>query len=67
MYWCHCQSCRKHTGAPVAVFAAFRTQAYKVTKGEITKFDFTLGRTRPSAQLQQWLKANKIPVVTRKR
>jgi hypothetical protein len=23
IYWCHCQSCRRHTGAPVAVFAVF--------------------------------------------
>src|SRR6267142_4295768 len=21
--WCHCQSCRKHSGAPVSVFVAF--------------------------------------------
>jgi hypothetical protein len=37
--WCHCQSCRKHSGAPVSVFAAFEHTAYTVTKGEITKFD----------------------------
>ena len=36
--WCHCQSCRKHSGAPVSVFAAFERTAYTVTKGEITKF-----------------------------
>jgi len=46
IYWCHCQSCRKHTGAPVSVFAAFDRDAYKVTKGEITKFDSTPGQTR---------------------
>src|SRR5437588_5951531 len=34
--WCHCQSCRKHTGAPVSVFVAFDRTAYTVTKGEIT-------------------------------
>lgn len=39
IYWCHCQSCRKHTGAPVSVFVAFEPKAYKVIKGEITKFD----------------------------
>jgi hypothetical protein len=22
--WCHCQSCRSHSGAPVSVFVAFR-------------------------------------------
>src|SRR6267142_1693902 len=37
--WCHCQSCRKHSGAPVSVFAAFERAAYTVTQGEITKFN----------------------------
>lgn len=46
VYWCHCESCRKHTGAPVSVFAAFEVAAYQVTKGEIAKFDSTPGRTR---------------------
>ena len=31
--WCHCQSCRRHSGAPV-------------TKGEITKFSSSPGRLR---------------------
>ena len=46
VYWCHCQSCRKHSGAPVAVFVAYDRTAYTVTKGVITKFDSTPGRTR---------------------
>jgi hypothetical protein len=46
IYWCHCQSCRKHSGAPVSVFVAFERSAYTVSKGEITKFDSTPGRTR---------------------
>ena len=46
VYWCHCQSCRKHTGAPVAVFVVYEPQAYKLTKGEIAKFDSTPGQTR---------------------
>lgn len=45
VYWCHCQSCRRHSGAPVSVFAAFEHSAYEVTKGAITKFDSTPGRT----------------------
>lgn len=45
VYWCHCQSCRRHTGAPVSVFVAFNREAYKVVKGEITRFDSTPGRT----------------------
>ena len=43
--WCHCESCRKHSGAPVSVFVAFERTAYTVTKGEITKFESTPGRT----------------------
>ncbi|MGO9602332.1 MAG: GFA family protein [Candidatus Binataceae bacterium] len=46
VYWCHCESCRKHTGAPASVFVAFKREAYTVTKGEITKFDSTPGQTR---------------------
>ena len=46
VYWCHCQSCRKHSGAPASVFVAFERTAYTVTQGEITKFDSTPGRTR---------------------
>jgi hypothetical protein len=44
--WCHCQSCRKHSGAPVSVFVAFRRDAYTVTEGEITKFSSSPGRLR---------------------
>jgi hypothetical protein len=36
--WCHCQSCRRHGGAPVSVFVVFKRESYVVTKGEITKF-----------------------------
>ena len=39
--WCHCQSCRKHSGAPISVFAAFERDAYVVTKGEIAKFSLS--------------------------
>ena len=46
VYWCHCQSCRKHSGAPVSVFVAFERAAYTVTRGEVAKFDSTPGRTR---------------------
>jgi hypothetical protein len=40
--WCHCQSCRKHSGAPVSVFAAFERDAYVVIQGEITCRSFYL-------------------------
>ena len=46
VYWCHCESCRKHSGAPASVFVAFEQAAYAITKGEIAKFDSTPGRTR---------------------
>jgi hypothetical protein len=44
--WCHCESCRKHSGAPVSVFALYDVTAYRVVKGEIAKFETTPGRTR---------------------
>jgi hypothetical protein len=45
VYWCHCDSCRRHSGAPVSVFVAFERSAYTVTTGEITRFESTPGRT----------------------
>ena len=36
--WCHCQSCRKHSGAPASVFVSFEHEAVTITNGEITKF-----------------------------
>jgi hypothetical protein len=41
--WCHCQSCRKHSGAPASVFVSFEHSAVSVTKGEITKFNSSPG------------------------
>lgn len=32
--WCHCQSCRKQTGAPVAAYAGFEFQQVRFTKAE---------------------------------
>jgi len=43
--WCHCESCRKHSRAPVSVFVAIERTAYTVTKGVITKFESTPGKT----------------------
>ncbi len=36
--WCHCESCRRHSGAPASVFVSFENSAVTVTSGEITKF-----------------------------
>ena len=44
--WCHCESCRRHSGAPVSVFVAYSRDAYRVTEGEITKFNSSPGRLR---------------------
>ena len=44
--WCHCQSCRKHSGAPVSVFVAFRRDAWAMTEGEIARFNSSPGRLR---------------------
>jgi len=44
--WCHCESCRKHSGAPVSVFVAYERSAYTITKGDITKFESTPGKTQ---------------------
>ena len=44
--WCHCQSCRKHSGAPASVFVSFEHAAVTVTKGEITKFNSSPGVQR---------------------
>lgn len=44
--WCHCQSCRRHSGAPGAVFVAFDEGSLTVTNGEITKFESSPGMRR---------------------
>src|SRR5580700_2533700 len=44
--WCHCQSCRKHSGAPVSVFVAFKPDAHVVAQGETTNFNSSPGRWR---------------------
>ena len=44
--WCHCQSCRKHSGAPASAFAAFDETVVEVTNGEITKFASSPGMLR---------------------
>ena len=55
-YWCHCQSCRKRTGAPVSVFVAFERDAYTVTKVEINKFDSSPGRN--AARILRQMRVN---------
>jgi hypothetical protein len=52
--WWHCQSCRKHSGAPVSVFVAIRRDANEVTKGGDHQIQLV---TRPVAGLlrQIWI------------
>lgn len=66
IYWCHCQSCRKHTGAPVAAFVAYGTRDYTITRGEITKFDTTPGQTRRGfcARCGSTLTCESLPEIT---
>lgn len=44
--WCHCQSCRKHSGAPVSAFVSFDVGKVETTAGEITKFASSPGVLR---------------------
>lgn len=44
--WCHCQSCRKHSGAPVSVFVAIEEAAVQVIQGAITTFRSSPGTVR---------------------
>jgi hypothetical protein len=44
--WCHCQSCRRHCGAPAAAFASFDMGAVTLVRGEITKFQSSPGTRR---------------------
>jgi hypothetical protein len=44
--WCHCESCRKHSGAPASVFVSYEHDALKITQGEIVKFDSSPGVKR---------------------
>ena len=36
--WCHCQSCRRHCGAPAAAFACFDVANVEMLAGEISRF-----------------------------
>ena len=44
--WCHCESCRKHSGAPASVFVSYEHTAIEATKGAITKFESSPGVKR---------------------
>lgn len=44
--WCHCESCRRHSGAPASVFVAFENDAVTVTEGVIAKYGSSPGVER---------------------
>lgn len=44
--YCHCQSCRRATGAPVTAYAGFRSDAVAWTTGGPTRFTSSPGVTR---------------------
>jgi hypothetical protein len=44
--WCHCESCRRHSGAPASVFASFADDAVTITRGEIAKYRSSPGVDR---------------------
>ena len=46
IFWCHCDSCRRHSGAPVSVFVGFENDAVTVTEGAIAVFKSSPGTTR---------------------
>jgi len=44
--WCHCESCRRHSGAAAAAFAAFDEPDLETTRGAITRFASSPGMQR---------------------
>lgn len=44
--WCHCQSCRRHSGAPASVFVSFADSAVSMIQGAIAKYESSPGVER---------------------
>ncbi len=44
--FCHCESCRKHTGAPVVALAGFKLEQVRFTLGERATYESTPGVQR---------------------
>ena len=44
--YCHCHSCRKHTGAPVSAFADCKRHLVEFTKGAPKLFGFPASRSK---------------------
>lgn len=44
--YCHCDSCRRHTGAPVSAFAGFERGQVTITAGELAVYASSPGVRR---------------------
>jgi hypothetical protein len=44
--YCHCHSCRKHTGAPVSAYAGFKRAQVRITAGSLATFASSEGVSR---------------------
>jgi hypothetical protein len=44
--WCHCESCRRHSGAPANVLVSFEKAAVTVVDGAIAEFNSSPGVSR---------------------
>ena len=63
VFWYHCQSCRKNSGAPVSVFVGFDHGAHVVTSGEITKFASPPGTVRDFRKRCGSMLTREVPVL----
>lgn len=44
--WCHCESCRRHTGAPASAFAGFEREQVTISGDAFTRFASSPGVRR---------------------
>ena len=44
--YCHCQTCRHHTGAPVVAFVVFPAEQVKWQKGDRSRYESSPGKFR---------------------
>jgi hypothetical protein len=48
--FCHCHSCRKHTGAPVSAFAGYERANVRFTRGQLAPYASSKGVSRGFCQ-----------------
>lgn len=41
--YCHCASCRRHTGAPVSAYAGFERDKVRIVQGALARFSSSPG------------------------